>query len=141
MSSVINLTNPEMQMLAGIMTKVDWPAFATALRKAKGNPTKKHYAVLFDYVYSCVHEPIAMIEKVKGMSVSVHDAIQHPKIDEWLMNTFCTGNCQIYTRRKMDFTKTGMEQITHIRQLLVVFEPYAFHPMGAPCPQPLAEDE
>ena len=136
-----NLDHTEMKMLAGLMSKINWANFATALRRAKTTPSKKQTAVLFDYVYSGVHEPIAMIEKINGMQISVEDALKNPMIYAVLKKTFCmdNGNIMWYTRRKMDYTKPEAEQITHIRQMVVTFEPYALHPMGRPCPYP--EDE
>jgi hypothetical protein len=122
-------SNKFVSAMGYIMQKIDWLNYSKVFNKAYSNPRQKHTAVLFEYVHSGIDDEIAMMQRIPGTTTTVEDVLHNAEIIKALNKTLvCDKNIQWYTRRKRDFLKEGLEQLTNKRELIVVFQPYALAP-------------
>jgi hypothetical protein len=99
---------------------MDYNKYHNTLRLVDRFPSKSRKFVVFEYTYSPSGSAIHQAEYVPGTTAYIHNVIQHPDFRANMVNLF--GNANYYTRRKTDFSKPIGEQLTNIRQLVVVVE-------------------
>jgi hypothetical protein len=102
-----------------MLSKMNYEKYRNLLCRVTENPDSTYKFVVFEYTYSPTDAPILQAEYVPGTRALIHNVIQNPDFAVNMRRLF--GNYVTwYTRRKTDNTKPYNEQVTNIRQLVLV---------------------
>lgn len=105
------------KFLAHILGRIDYDAIVKGLKKQQNGST---VVVLMEYVHSGVYETIAEIERFPGTTYPVDLALNHSILKYYLVKLFGDKpGMKVYTRRKIDFSKPGMDGLTKYKQLVL----------------------
>jgi hypothetical protein len=106
--------------IAHILSRIDYYRLNTGLAVAKWKPNQVHKIVLFEYVHSGIYDTIAEIERIPGTTRFIHDVLKDNEVENALRSLFADKpNMKLYSRRKIDDTKTGSESLTKYREYVL----------------------
>ena len=106
--------------VAHMLKNMDYATYQRMLIAAEHNPTNEYKFVAMEYTYSPIDAPILHAEFVPGTREFIHNVIYKPDFQTNMARLF--GDATYYTRRKTDLSKPPGEQLTNVRQLVVVIK-------------------
>jgi len=109
------------KFVSHILSKMDYEKYRSLLSRVNQNPELTYKFVVFEYTHSTVDAPILQAEYVPGTRALIHDVINNSDFGLNMKRLFGDSICW-YTRRKTDLSKPHDEQLTNIRQIVVVIE-------------------
>lgn len=104
-----------------MLSKMDYDKYRSLLSRVDQNPELTYKFVVFEYTHSPTDAPILQAEYVPGTRALIHDVINNSDFGLNMKRLFGDSICW-YTRRKTDLSKPHNDQLTNIRQIVVVIE-------------------
>jgi len=124
--------------IAHVLSRIDFKKFNNALSVATWHQDHPHTIVLFEYIHSGIYDEIAEMERIPGTTQFIHDFLKDPEVENVLKSLFADKpNMLLFSRRKIDNTKSGSESLTKYRQYVLKICPE----MPSPILNPEDDDE
>lgn len=106
--------------VAHILSRIDFTKVSEQVQRGTRGNHSVYTVVLFDYVHSGIYDVVAEMERIPGTTWFIHDALEDIDVKNALSRLFVGDlNAYMYTRRKIDHSARGLEQLTKYRQCVV----------------------
>lgn len=126
LNSIFNSSNKDANVnrcVLHMLQHMDYSKYQKFLSDSSKFPDMTHKYVIFEYTESPCDALIICSERLLPGTPSIHSIISNPLFGDNMRSLFCDNADRVswYTRRKVDYSLPFAEQLTNIRQLVLMY--------------------